>query len=49
VKQVFEKLGQAAKGVDCPAIDGIIDEAKMLPVKWTIDRSFRAIGARRFG
>jgi hypothetical protein len=28
VKQVFEKLGQAAKGVDCPAIDGIIDEAE---------------------
>src|SRR4029077_8426859 len=28
VKQVFEKLGQAAKGVDCPCIDGIIDEGK---------------------
>jgi ferritin-like metal-binding protein YciE len=25
--QVFEKLGEEPKGVDCPAIDGIIDEA----------------------
>ena len=27
LKQVFEKLGQTPKGVDCPAIDGLIKEA----------------------
>jgi ferritin-like metal-binding protein YciE len=26
---VFEKLGKEPKGVDCPAIDGIIDEAAL--------------------
>jgi ferritin-like metal-binding protein YciE len=28
LEQVFELLGQSAKGVDCPAIDGIIEEAE---------------------
>ena len=28
LEQVFQKLGQSAKGVDCPAIDGILEEAK---------------------
>ena len=28
LEQVFEKLGEEPKGVDCPAIDGIIDEAE---------------------
>ena len=28
LEQVFKLLGVAAKGVDCPAIDGIIDEAE---------------------
>ena len=28
VEQVFQKLGQQAKGVNCPAIDGIIEEAE---------------------
>ncbi len=28
LEQVFERLGLEAKGVDCPAIDGIIDEAE---------------------
>ena len=27
LKQVFAKLGQTPKGVDCPAIDGLIKEA----------------------
>ena len=27
LEQVFEKLGQTPKGVDCPAIDGLIKEA----------------------
>jgi ferritin-like metal-binding protein YciE len=27
LKQVFEKLGHTPKGVDCPAIDGLIKEA----------------------
>ena len=27
LEQVFEKLGQKPKGVDCPAIDGLIKEA----------------------
>jgi ferritin-like metal-binding protein YciE len=27
LEQVFQKLGQKAQGVDCPAIDGIIEEA----------------------
>ena len=27
LEQVFEKLGQSPKGVDCPAIDGLIEEA----------------------
>jgi ferritin-like metal-binding protein YciE len=27
LQQVFEKLGQDPKGVDCPAIDGLIREA----------------------
>jgi ferritin-like metal-binding protein YciE len=27
LEQVFEKIGEKAKGVDCPAIDGIIEEA----------------------
>jgi ferritin-like metal-binding protein YciE len=27
LEQVFKKLGQSAKGADCPAIDGIIEEA----------------------
>src|ERR1700743_1166845 len=26
--QVFQKLGKSAKGVDCPAIDGILKETK---------------------
>jgi ferritin-like metal-binding protein YciE len=26
--QVFKKIGKSAKGVDCPAIDGILEEAK---------------------
>src|SRR5581483_1244090 len=26
--QVFQRLGQKAQGVDCPAIDGIIEEAE---------------------
>jgi ferritin-like metal-binding protein YciE len=30
LEQVFKLLGVAAKGVDCPAIDGIIDEAEEL-------------------
>src|SRR5580693_1659903 len=28
LEQVFVKLGEEPKGVDCPAIDGIIDEAE---------------------
>ncbi|HEY1745429.1 MAG TPA: DUF892 family protein [Xanthobacteraceae bacterium] len=28
LEQVFQKLGVQAKGVDCPAIDGIIEEAE---------------------
>src|SRR5215813_6843756 len=28
LEQVFEKLGEEPKGVDCPAIDGIVDEAE---------------------
>jgi ferritin-like metal-binding protein YciE len=28
LEQVFQKLGVKAKGVDCPAIDGILKEAK---------------------
>ena len=28
LEQVFENLGEEPKGVDCPAIDGIIDEAE---------------------
>jgi ferritin-like metal-binding protein YciE len=28
LEQVFRMLGQEAKGVDCPAIDGIIEEAE---------------------
>jgi ferritin-like metal-binding protein YciE len=28
LEQVFQMLGQKAKSVDCPAIDGIIDEAE---------------------
>jgi len=28
LEQVFELLGKKAKGVDCPAIDGILKEAK---------------------
>jgi ferritin-like metal-binding protein YciE len=28
LEQVFEKLGEEPKGIDCPAIDGIIDEAE---------------------
>jgi ferritin-like metal-binding protein YciE len=28
LEQVFNMLGQSAKAVDCPAIDGIIEEAK---------------------
>lgn len=28
LEQVFQKLGKSAKGVDCPAIDGILKEAK---------------------
>ena len=27
LEQVFEKIGQTPKGVDCPAIDGLIKEA----------------------
>src|SRR5512139_2512675 len=27
LEQVFERLGQSPKGVDCPAIDGLINEA----------------------
>ena len=27
LEQVFQMLGQSAKSVDCPAIDGILDEA----------------------
>lgn len=29
LKQVFEKLGHTPKGVDCPAIDGLIKEAEV--------------------
>jgi ferritin-like metal-binding protein YciE len=28
LEQVFQKLGEERKGVDCPAIDGIIDETE---------------------
>jgi ferritin-like metal-binding protein YciE len=28
LEQVFQMLGQSAKGVDCPAIDGILEEAE---------------------
>jgi len=28
LEQVFQMLGQSARGVDCPAIDGIIEEAE---------------------
>src|SRR6202008_952721 len=28
LEQVFEKLGEEPKGIDCPAIDGIIEEAE---------------------
>jgi ferritin-like metal-binding protein YciE len=28
LEQVFQKLGKEPKGVDCPAIDGILDEAE---------------------
>jgi ferritin-like metal-binding protein YciE len=28
LEQVFQMLGKKAKSVDCPAIDGIIDEAE---------------------
>ena len=28
LEQVFENLREEPKGVDCPAIDGIIDEAE---------------------
>jgi ferritin-like metal-binding protein YciE len=28
LEQIFSKLGQSPKAVDCPAIDGIIEEAK---------------------
>jgi ferritin-like metal-binding protein YciE len=28
LEQIFQKLGVKAKGVDCPAIDGIIEEAE---------------------
>jgi len=28
LEQVFQKLGQSAKGVDCQAMDGILAEAK---------------------
>jgi len=28
LEQVFEKLGEESKGVDCPAIDGLIDDAE---------------------
>jgi ferritin-like metal-binding protein YciE len=31
LEQVFQKLGVQAKGVDCPAIDGILKEAKEVP------------------
>jgi ferritin-like metal-binding protein YciE len=27
LEQVFQRLGQKAQGIDCPAIDGIIEEA----------------------
>jgi len=27
LEQAFERLGQAPKGVDCPAIDGLVEEA----------------------
>jgi len=27
LEQVFEKIGESPKGVDCPAIDGLIKEA----------------------
>jgi ferritin-like metal-binding protein YciE len=27
LEQVFQNIGQKAQGVDCPAIDGIIEEA----------------------
>ena len=30
LEQVFQKLGQPVKGVTCPAIDGILSEAKEL-------------------
>src|SRR5581483_11656374 len=28
LEQVFERLGEKAQGIDCPAIDGIIEEAE---------------------
>ncbi len=30
LEQVFQSLGQEAKGVDCEAMDGILDEAKSI-------------------
>jgi ferritin-like metal-binding protein YciE len=30
LEQVFEMVGQSPKGTDCPAIDGIIDEAEQI-------------------
>jgi ferritin-like metal-binding protein YciE len=30
LEKVFQMVGQSPKGVDCPAIDGIIDEAQQI-------------------
>jgi ferritin-like metal-binding protein YciE len=39
LEQVFDKLGKEPKGVDCPAIDGIIDEAE--EVAGEVDQKIR--------
>ena len=38
LEQVFEKIGQTPKGVDCPAIDGLIKEADEVLARSTTRR-----------